>query len=158
MSQDPDATDNTGQPGDRGQRDGGERFSEVGAEASRVVRNAAEILESEMSGGIEETRRLQRRFIETRRLEDRDLDEVADRLRRTGHQMIDMLSERATEMGAADVQDLTARFGKDAHEVLDGLIDLVGLAPRVVNKLMEQVDEAGNQRSEQSPAGDDSGA
>ena len=111
-----------------------------------------------MSGGIEETRRLQRRFIETRRLEDRDLDEMADRLRRTGHQMTDMLSERATEMGAADVQDLAARFGKDAHEVLDGLIDLVGLAPRVANKLMEQVDEAGNQRSDQTPAGDDSGA
>jgi hypothetical protein len=158
MSEDTAAPADAGQPGDGGQREGGGQFSEVGAEASRVVRNAAEILESEMSGGIEETRRLQRRFIETRRLEDGDLDEVADRLRRTGHQMIDMLSERASEMGSGDVQDLAARFGKDAHEVLDGLIDLVGLAPRVVNTLMEQVDATGNQRSDPSPAGDDSGA
>jgi hypothetical protein len=104
------------------------------------VIQAADVLESELAGGIEETRRLQSKFAERRRLEPGDLDELATRMRRSGHDLIEVLTERVHDLGAQDVQDLAGRFSKDAHSVLDGVMDLVGAVPEVVNRLMERAD------------------
>jgi hypothetical protein len=143
---------------DGSRAESGERLRSAGEQASAAVRQAAAILESELSGGIDEARRLQQRFTERRRLEPGDLDEVAERVRRSTHDLIDMLSERFHDLGAQDVQDLASRFGKDAHAVLDGVMDLVDAAPGVVNRLMEKSDARGGGpgRSRDGGAPDDS--
>ena len=118
----------------------GDQLRNAGEQASAAVIQAAQVLESELAGGIEEGRSLQAKFTERRRLEPDDLDELAKRVRRSGHDLIDVLTERVHDMGAQDVQDLAGRFGRDAHSVLDGVIDLVSVVPDVVNRLMERVD------------------
>ena len=132
-----------------------DRLRRAGEQASTAVIQAADVLESELAGGIEETRRLQAKFTERRRLEPGDLDEVATRLRRSGHDLIDVLTERVHDLGTQDVQDLAGRFGKDAHSVLDGVIDLVSVVPDVVNRLMERADAM---RPDAAPAADTAAA
>ena len=126
--------------GEQPAADSSEQLRSAGEQASSAVLQAADVLESELSGGIEEARRLQSKFTEKRRLEPGDLDEVATRVRRSAHDLIDVLTERFHDLGAQDVQDLAGRFGKDAHSVLDGVMDLVDVVPDVVNRLVERAD------------------
>jgi hypothetical protein len=126
--------------GGRSEDESGDRLRSAGEQASSAVIQAASVLESELAGGIEEARRLQSKFTEQRRLEPGDLDELAGRVRRSAHDLIDVLTERVHDLGAQDVQDLAGRLGKDAHSVLDGVMDLVGVVPDVVNRLMERAD------------------
>jgi hypothetical protein len=131
-----------------------ERMRSASEQASSVVRQAADILESELSGGIEEARRLQQRFTEQRRLEPGDLDELASRVRRSAHDLIDVLTDRFHDLGAQDVQDLANRFSKDAHSALDGVMDLVDAAPEVVNRLIDRPRRGPRDRSPAGAPGD----
>ena len=120
--------------------DRGEQFDSIGAQASATVRQAAEVLEQELSAGLEETRRLQRRFAETGRLEAGDFNEVSARVRSNAHGLIDTTGARFAEMAAGDVQDLLTRFTKDAHEVFDSFMDLVESSPPLINRLLGRAD------------------
>jgi len=120
--------------------DRGGPFDSIGAQASATVRQAAEVLEQELSSGLEETRRLQRRFAETGRLEAGDFNEVSARVRSNAHGLIDTTGARFGEMAADDVQDLLARFTKDAHEVFDSFMDLVESSPPLINRLLGRAD------------------
>lgn len=116
------------------------RDEQVGAisdETSSVVRKAADVFQSEFSGGVDEARRLQKVFTERETLEPGDLDELAARVRSNAHLLIDAVSRRIDDFNGGDVRDLTERFTKDAHSVLDAFVDLADLAPRFVNSAME---------------------
>lgn len=117
-----------------------ERARAASEQTSSAVRLAADVLQEELSAGIQEARRLQQKLTEQRRLEPGDLEEVAARVRRNAHQLIDMVAERFGDLRADDVQELGHRFAKDAHEVFDSVMDLVDSAPGVVNRLVERAD------------------
>lgn len=120
--------------------EGDERARAAGEQTSSAVRLAADVLEEELSAGIQEARRLQQKLTEQRRLEPGDLEEVAARVRRNAHQLIDMVAERFGDLRADDVQELGQRFARDAHEVFDSVMDLVDSTPDVVNRLVERAD------------------
>lgn len=124
---------------DASDEDRAERLRSIGEQTSAVVREAADVLEQELAGGLDEARRLQQQFTERRRVEPGDLDELAARVRRNGHDLIDVVSERLAEMEAEDVRELSDRFTKDAHEILNAVMDLVDLAPGLINKMAERV-------------------
>ena len=116
------------------------RADEVDAisdETSSVVRKAADVFQTDFSGGVDEARRLQKVFTERETLEPGDLDELAARVRSNAHLLIDAVSRRIDDFNEGDVRDLTERFTKDAHSVLDAFVDLADLAPRFVNSAME---------------------
>jgi hypothetical protein len=115
-----------------------ENARSVSEQASATVRQAADVLEQELSAGLDEARRLQKKLTDQRRIEPGDLDEVAARVRGNAHLLIDMVSDRFADLGADDVQELGQRFTKDAHGVFDALLDLVEAAPDLVNKLAEK--------------------
>lgn len=111
----------------------------VSEEASAVVRQAADVFETELSGGVAEARRLQQTFTEREKLEPGDLDDLALRVRRNAHELIDAVSQRINDFREDDVRDLTDRFTADAHQVLDAFVDLADIAPRFVNAAMDRV-------------------
>jgi hypothetical protein len=121
----------------------------ISEEASAVVRKAADVFETELSGGVAEARRLQKTFTERETLEPGDLDELAARVRRNAHQLIDAVSQRVNDLREDDVRDLTDRFTSDAHQVLDAFVDLADLAPRFVNSAMERVKSLKPEANEQ---------
>ena len=116
-----------------------DRVGVISEETSAVVRKAADVFQTEFSGGVDEARRLQKVFTERETLEPEDLKELAVRVRRNAHQLIDAVSQRINDLREDDVRDLTERFTGDAHQVLDAFVDLADLAPRFVNSAMEAV-------------------
>lgn len=118
-------------------READDRFHAIGEQASATVRQAADVFEQELSSGLEEARRLQRRFTERGRLEPGDLSEVVARVRSNAHGLIDTAAARFNDMAADDVQDLVGRFTNDAHEVFDALMDLVDSSPPLINRLLD---------------------
>ncbi len=133
---------------------GDDQVGAISDDTSAVVRQAADVFETEFSGGVEEARRLQKVFTERETLEPGDLDELAERVRRNAHQLLDAVSQRINDLREDDVRDLTDRFTSDAHTVLDAFVDLADLAPRFVNSAMDTVKSMGQGKDEKDqPAG-----
>ncbi len=119
-----------------------ERARSLSEQASATVRQAADVLEQELSAGLDEARRLQRKLTDQRRIEPGDLDEVSARVRGNAHLLIDMVSDRFGDLGGQEVQELGQRFAKDAHGAFDALLDLVQATPDLVNRLVDRAGSA----------------
>jgi hypothetical protein len=125
----------------------GQRLEEAGDEASKAVRRAADVLEREVSAGLDESRRMERVALDNRRLDPEQLRQVADRFRRNAHDLIDMVGNRVVEMTGDDTRDLSRRLSGDAHSLLDALVDLAEVAPDVVNSLAQRITDPGNHQA-----------
>ncbi len=84
-------------------------FKAFGETTSRVVQQAASILEEEIAAGIVAARQLEEKFINT--------DEI-----RSGRP-----------------EEILQRFRRDAHEVLDIVVDIVGASARGAGKMAQRV-------------------
>jgi hypothetical protein len=84
------------------------------SEASRVVHKAASILEEEIAAGISAARQIEERFINVGEL----------------------------RLGKPD--DLMQRIRRDAHEIVDILIDLFGAAAKSINGATQRIISVGN--------------
>jgi hypothetical protein len=92
---------------------------------SRLVQQAANILEEEIASGIIAAKKAEQRILNVKRI-------------------------RAAEKG-----DLMQRFRKDAHEVVDMLMDLAALATQYIEKIAELDIRVGKGRSAtESPSAD----
>ena len=67
-----------------------------GQTATRVVREAAKILEQELAAGIHAARRVEERFIDVQELRSRNPDEVMQRFRRDAHEVVDIVMDVLT--------------------------------------------------------------
>jgi hypothetical protein len=67
-----------------------------GKDATRVVRDAAKILEQELAAGIMAAKRVEERFIDVRQIRDRHPDEVMVKFRRDAHDALDIIFDVIT--------------------------------------------------------------
>jgi hypothetical protein len=67
-----------------------------GRAATRVVREAAKVLEKELAAGIGAARRIEERYIDVAQLRSRDPDDVMQRFRRDAHDVVDILMDVLT--------------------------------------------------------------
>jgi hypothetical protein len=105
------------------------------ADGSAAVRQAASVLERELAAGLAGVRRLGTRFSEERRVDQAEFEDVLERFRTNAHELIDAASARVTELGSEDVQDLSRRLTRDAHDLFDTFADLFRLAPDMINRV-----------------------
>lgn len=126
----------------RPRRSGGGRLTTSGAEVSAAVRKAAKVLENELQSSLAGVRRLESRFTEDRRVDEKAFDEVLQRFRSNAHAFIDIAASRVADLRSDDVQDLSRRLTADAHELFDTMISMVGMAPDVINRIAARTDEA----------------
>src|SRR5262245_12217604 len=105
------------------------------ADGSAAVQQAASVLERELAAGLTGVRRLGTRFTEERRVDQAEFEDVLERFRTNAHELIDVASARVTELGSEDVQDLSRRLTRDAHDLFDTFLDLFRLAPDMVNRV-----------------------
>lgn len=67
-----------------------------GQTATRVVREAAKVLEQELAAGLVAARRVEERFIDVQALRSRNPDEVMQRFRRDAHEVVDIVMDVLT--------------------------------------------------------------
>ncbi|HEY8207064.1 MAG TPA: hypothetical protein VIG99_06275 [Myxococcaceae bacterium] len=67
-----------------------------GKDATRVVRDAAKILEQELAAGLMAAKRVEERFIDVKQIRERNPDEVTQRFRRDAHEALDIIFDVIT--------------------------------------------------------------
>jgi hypothetical protein len=67
-----------------------------GRNATRVVRQAAKVLEQELAAGIVAAKRIEERFIDVQQIRSRNPDEVMQRFRRDAHEVVDIIVDVLT--------------------------------------------------------------
>jgi hypothetical protein len=118
------------------------RPATVAADASAVVLEAASVLETELASSLAGVRKLEARFSDEHRVDQKEFDELRERLRTSAHEFIDAAAGRMADLRSSEAQDLTQRLASDGHALFDTMINLLGLAPDIVNRLAVQAEEA----------------
>lgn len=105
-----------------------------------------------MASGLAGVRKLETRFTDEHRVDQKEFDEVRERLRSSAHEFIDLAGARMTELGSTEAQDLTQRLAADGHALLDTMINLVGVAPDIVNRLAADIATSRPPKKSRPPA------
>lgn len=116
------------------------KLAGLGTGTAESVRRATEVLEGELAAGIASARKAQERFRRERKVDARDLEEVLARFRSDGHDLVDVARELTAELRSDATNTLAQKLIADAHGALDTLLDLVTLAPDLVNRLLALAD------------------
>ena len=120
---------------DRTRRADPER-QQLAREASRVVQQAASILESELSSGAADATRIERRLEEERKVDPDEFNALAERVRKDVHDLISLAAELFTEFQADEVQGLAKRLAIDAHDAVDTTMNVVDRTPQAANQFV----------------------
>ena len=112
------------------------RLAGLGSGTAESVRRATEVLEGELAAGLASARRAQERFQRERKVDAKDLEEVLARFRTDGHDLVEVARELTAELRSDATNVLAQKLIADAHGALDTVLDLVTLAPDLVNRLL----------------------
>lgn len=116
-----------------------QRSTEAGAQAARAVKDAASVLEQELSQSLPGLRKLSSELAAHQEINRAALNEVTDKFRATGHTFVDMSMGAAQELRSEEMSSLTDRITSDAHQMVDIFVDLVGLAAEISSRLARDV-------------------
>lgn len=116
------------------------KLGDAAADASSAARQAASVLESELAAGLAGVRQLEARFTKEGRVDQKEFDAVLQRLRVNAHEFIDVAAARMADLRSSDVEDLSQRLTADAHDFFDIVINMLQVAPDVVNRLVAKAD------------------
>jgi hypothetical protein len=111
------------------------RLHEAARTASSAVQQAADVLEEQLAAGLADVRRLAGTFQAQRRLDESAFEDLVARFRATAHDVIEVAGQRAEDMRTDGAQDLAQRLTRDAHDVMDTVIDLVMLTPSLARSV-----------------------
>lgn len=108
-----------------------------GASTSDMIRKAAVILEEEVASGILAAQEVERGLRESGEVRSDEFDTIMVRLRKDAHDMVNILGEQVDQMRSQEFDELSQRFQKDAHEVVDLVLNVMTVAPDVINRLVK---------------------
>lgn len=110
---------------------------QVASAASDAVKQAASILEKELSDSAALASAMQQKFSNTRHVDRGDFKVLADRVRQDVHDLIAIAGEMFTELHTDEVQSLVTRIATDAHNVVDTTMNLVENTPDAATRFAE---------------------
>ena len=102
---------------------------QVARDASSVIKQAASILQKELTESSSSAGDMQRKFAATKRVDRGEFKQLADRVRNDVHDLIAIMGDMFTELKTDEVQSLVSRMANDAHEVVDTTMNLVEHTP-----------------------------
>ena len=103
---------------------------QIARDASSVIKQAASILQKELTESSASAGDMQQKFATTKRVDRGEFKELADRVRNDVHDLIAIMGDMFTELKTDEVQSLVSRMADDAHEVVDTAMNLVEAHPR----------------------------
>ena len=124
--------------GERTSRTGDEgRIKEIGTASSRIVTQAAALLDEEIAAGIVAAKQVQQRFQKERRIDPRDFRDALQRFQRDGHQVVDLIDQQLGELRSKENAELTTRLLHNMHDLLDLAAGLVNMGAEIVGQLAQ---------------------
>jgi hypothetical protein len=107
---------------------------QVARDASSVIKQAASILQRELTESSASAGDMQRKFAATKRVDRGEFKQLADRVRNDVHDLIAIMGDMFTELKTDEVQSLVSRMADDAHEVVDTTMNLVEHTPEAASR------------------------
>lgn len=129
-------------------RNSGQRFSQIGARTSKIVLDAAALLDEEMAAGILTAKRVHERFQRERRIEPADFSEAFQRFRSNAHDIVNTLNDQFTRLRSPENNELIGRLLKNTHD----LVDLAFAIVKTGAELASQVAQSNRNRRKQGLA------
>jgi len=130
----------------------GQRFGQIGATTSRIVMDAAALLDEEVAAGIVAAKRVQERFQKERRIEPADFSEALQRFRSDAHDIVNTLNDQFTRMRSPENDELIGRLLKDTHNLLDLAFGIIDTGAEIASQLAQSKLNPPNQRSAEAKA------
>jgi hypothetical protein len=115
-------------------------LGEISSNATRIVQKAASVLEEEVAAGIQAARDVESRFVDIEDARDRNPAEVISRIRKDAHELIDILV------------DLVGMAGGRAGDVV-GMVTAIGITDERDDARLSRNGGAGRTRSRSAAGG-----
>jgi hypothetical protein len=123
----------------RGERTSGTgdegRIKDIGTASSRIVTQAAALLDEEIAAGIVAAKQVQQRFQKERRIDPRDFRDALQRFQRDGHEVVDLIDQQLGELRSKENAELTTRLLRNVHDLLDLATGLVNMGAEIAGQL-----------------------
>ena len=123
--------------GSRRRTGGRQRFAQVGTATSKIVREAAHLLDEEVAAGIVAAKQMQDRFKRERRIDPADFQDSVQRFQNDAHEMVTLLDQQFAEIRSDDNAELVSRLLANAHDLVDVLVGVVNMGVDIANQLAE---------------------
>jgi hypothetical protein len=114
-----------------------EVLKELGASTSEMIQKAASVLEEEVAAGMVAAQEVERYAREDGEFPAEEFNEIMERLRTDVHEFVSIVSKQVNEFRSRDYDDLAVRFEKDAHGAADVILNLMNLAPELVDRMLK---------------------
>jgi hypothetical protein len=113
------------------------RIKDISNSSAQIVKDAAALLDQEVSAGIVAARQMQRRFQKERRIDPSDFKGALEKFQGDAHQMVNSLNDRFEELGSQQSARLIQRLVNHTHDVLDLAVEMVNVGAEIANQLAQ---------------------
>ncbi len=120
-----------------GEKKRSETIKDIGKGTSDIIHKAVSILEEEVAAGIVTAKEVDRSIRENKNVQSDELNKLVARLRNDAHDIVNIVSEQFDELRSEESDDLSKKFQKDAHDAVDVMLNIVDVAPDIINLLIE---------------------
>lgn len=114
-----------------------ETLKEFGASTSELIQKAASILDDEVAAGMVAAKQVETYVSEDGEFPAAEFDEIMQRLRTDAHEFVSIVSQQINELRSSEYDDLAGRFQRDAHDAVDIILNVMKLAPKLIDRLPE---------------------
>ena len=112
-------------------------IKQIDAASSRIVKEAAALLDQELAAGILTAKKMQQRFQDERRIDPADFKGALARFQNDGHEVVNLLNNRLAELRSKESADLVTHLVSNTHDLLDLMVGLVNMGSEIANQLAQ---------------------
>lgn len=112
-------------------------FKQISASTSRIVSEAAALLDAELAAGVLAAKKVQQRFARERRLEPGDFKEVLARLQRDAHEVVDLVNDQLAALRNQENVEHTTRLLSNGHDLVDLAVGLINMGAEMADELVQ---------------------
>jgi hypothetical protein len=113
------------------------RFKQIGKGSSQIVKDAAALLDEEIASGIVAAKQMQQRFQKEQRVDPGDFKDALKRFQGDAHEIVNMMNDQVGELGSKETSELGLRLSRNAHDLLDLVVELVNTSAEVADRLVQ---------------------
>jgi hypothetical protein len=123
----------------KGERRAGrsDRFEEINTATSKIVKQAAQLLDEELAAGMVAAKQMQDRFARERRVDPADFADALQRFQRDAHEVVTLLDEQFEDFRSDENAQVVSRLLTNAHDLVDVVVGVVNIGADVASQLAE---------------------
>src|ERR1700728_1336066 len=113
------------------------RTRKLAGSVDQIIKEAASMLDEELSAGILAAQRVEKRFRKEGRCDEAAFKQVVDKFQNDARDVVGVLSERLKALRSPHTQQIAERFVKHAHSALDLFVEMISMGADLADQLAQ---------------------